>query len=190
MYSEKLMNALMMFVLGVLAVKFIFFGGFFKSTVHKGNGYSMIPPPGWEEIKEKRGVRPVLASADKPEVVTFITPERDLITGVPEASLSILTVKLSQPTWMEDEFPSLLEALAKAGNQIKDHGQIKIDTMISWWVFYEEPKTSLLSLEFYMVNDINRLYKIQFSTDPDGFGKYRQAFEAAKDSIRFSGKLW
>lgn len=190
MYSEKLMNALMMFVLGVLAVKFILFGGFFKSTVHKGNGYSMIPPLGWEEIKEKRGVRAVLESADKPEVVTFITTERDLITGVPEASLSILTVKLSQPTWMEDEFPSLLEALAKAGNQIKDHGQIKIDTMISWWVFYEEPGTSLLNLEFYMVDDVNKLYKIQFTADSYGFGKHRPAFETAKDSIRFSGQLW
>ena len=190
MYSEKIIQALIAFVFIVLMIKVVIFGDLFHSNVYKGKGYSMVPPPGWVEMKDVKGVRAMMESAEKPEIVTFVTPERIAGTDIPEASLSILTVKLANPTWMEDEFPLIVEALSKAGYRIRTKGQIQIDTLISWWVLYDDPRTALLQLEFYMVNDINRLYKIQFTTGAENFKKHRPVFEAAKDSIKFSASLW
>ena len=67
MYSEKLMNALICLVVGVLLIKFLFMGGLFKSKEYKGHGYSIVPPAGWEVVKEKRGVEGVFASTQKPQ---------------------------------------------------------------------------------------------------------------------------
>jgi hypothetical protein len=190
MYSEKLMNALIVLVVGVLLIKFFIMGGLFKSNAHKGHGYSIVPPAGWEKVKEGKGAESIFASSQKPEIVTFIPPARDPLSESPEATLSILNVKLDQSMWIEDEFPSIIEALSRAGYRVIDKGQIMIDTQIFHWVFYEDPTGSMLNLEFYTVDEVNNLYRIQLTATLEGFYKHRPAFEAAKKTIKFSGKLW
>ncbi len=190
MYSEKLMNALIALVVGVLLIKFFIMGGLFKSKEYKGHGYSIVPPAGWQTVKERQGVESVIAATQKPDIVTFIPPERDPLTDMPEATLSILNVKLDQAMWMEDEFPSIVGALAQAGYNVIDKGQIMIDTQIFHWVFYEDPTGPMLNFEFYTVDEVNNLYRIQLTATPGGFGKHRPAFEAAKKTIKFSRSLW
>lgn len=190
MYSEKLMNALITVVVGVLLVKFFLMGGLFKSKEYKGHGYSIIPPAGWQMLKESRGAESVFASTQKPKIVTFVTPERDILLDIPEAALSILNVKLDSAMWIEDEFPSIVAALVQAGYNVIDKGQIMIDDQVFHWVFYEDPTGPILNLEFYTVDDVSNLYRVQLTATPEGFGKHRQAFEAAKKTIKFSGKLW
>lgn len=189
-HSAKIMKALVAFMMVILFFKMVVFGSWLKSDVQKGPGYSFTPPPGWEKVKEPRGVSAVLETNEKPDVVTFAVPEKISGTDIPVASMSILTAKLANPTWMEDEFPNLLGALNNAGYRVIDQGQIEIDTMVCWWVFFQNPQTTMVNLEFYAVNDINRLYKIQYTADPDAFKEYRPIFEAAKDTVKFSEKLW
>ncbi|MBI5415536.1 MAG: hypothetical protein HZA29_01845 [Candidatus Omnitrophica bacterium] len=188
--SAKIIKAIVTFLVVVLCLKVLASSSLFKSSVHKGHGYSFVPPAGWEQLKDPRGVSPVFEAADKPEVVMFAVPGKVPNADIPVASMAVLTVKLANPTWLEDDFPTLIDALVKAGYRLIDRGQIKIDNNVFWWVFYQDPESSLVSFEFYMVNDINRLYKIQYTAAPDAFKQYRPAFEASKDTFKISAQLW
>lgn len=197
MHSDKIIGALVKFCLVILFLKFAVFGSWMKSPTHKGPGYSILKPVGWEVIEDATGVQPIFAATDKPNVVLFakseeIPPPGTLPedTPVPEATIAVLVVKLANPTWMEDEFPTLLDALGKAGYHIFDHGQIKVDNEIFYWVLYKDPTGSLVNLEFYHVNDLNKLFKLQYQASPDAFKTYRPVFEATKDTFRFSKQLW
>ncbi len=197
MHSEKIIGALVKFCLVVLFLKFVVFGSWMRSPTHKGSGYSIVKPVGWEVIENATGVQPIFAATDKPNVVMFvksgnIPPEGSLLadTPVPEATIAVLVVKLANPTWMEDEFSTLLDALSKAGYHVFDHGQIKVDNAIFYWVFYKDPTGSLVSFEFYHVNDLNKLFKLQYQASPDAFKTYRPVFEATKDTFQFSKQLW
>ncbi len=189
-YGVKFIKAFAALVITVLFFKLVVFGLWMQSDVHKGDGYSFTPPRDWKEVKESSGVRAVFETLGRPDIVTFVTPERTGYTDVPLASMSILTAKLANPTWMEDEFPNLLTALREAGYPVIDRGQIKIDTMDFHWVFFEDPQAQTVNMEFYSVNDVNKLYKIQYTADLDAFKEYRPAFEAAKDTIKMSQQFW
>ena len=190
MHSDKIIGALLKFCFAVLFLKYVVFGSWMKSPIHKGPGYSVLKPVGWEVITEDTGVQPFFAANEKPNVVQFATPEKILGTDVPQASIAILVVKLANPTWIDEEFPSLLEALKKVDCFIFDHGQIKIDEQIFYWVFYREPTDTVVSLEFYYVNDLNKLYKIQYQAATPLFKDYRPVFESTKDTFKFSQQLW
>ncbi len=190
MHSNKIIGALVKFCLAIAFLKFVVFGTWLESPTHKGPGYSVLKPVGWEVIKDAEGVQPLFVANEKPDVVMFATPEKVPGTSVPEASIAILVVKLANPTWMEDEFPTLLDALNKAGYHIFDHGQIKVDNVIFEWVLYKDPMGSLVNLEFYTVNDLNKLFKLQYQSVPDAFTTYRPVFDAMKDTFKFSQALW
>lgn len=192
MESDKLFGALVKFVVIVVVIRFVVFGGLFDSGVYKGEGYSFMPPAGWKKIKEKKNMRAMMDSKEKPDVVTFVTPETVVEEGIelPAAAISVLVVKLSAPTWMEDEFPSLVKELARAGYKIIDKGQIEISAQVFHWVFYQDPQTYWVNLEFYMVNDVNKLFKVQFTSSPEAFKTYRPDFEKSRDTIKISTALW
>lgn len=190
MHSDKIIGALLKFCLAILFLKFVVFGSWLQSPTHKGPGYSVLKPAGWEVIKDATGVQPFFVATDKPKVIMFAPPEKIPDTTVPVASIGILVVKLANPTWMEDEFPTLLDALNKAGYLVFDQGQIKVDKEIFDWVLYKDPTTSLVNLEFYSVNELNKLFKLQFQAIPDAFKTYRPVFEAMKDTFKFSQQLW
>lgn len=188
--STKIIKAMVTFLVVVLCLKVLASSSLFKSNFYKGHGYTFVPPAGWEKVKDPRGVSPVFEAADKPEVVMFAVHDKIPNTDTPVASMAVLTVKLANPTWLEDDFPTLIDALVKAGYRLIDKGQLKIDDNVFWWVFYQDQESSLVSFEFYMVNDINRLYKIQYTATPDAFKQYRPAFEASKGTLKLSNQLW
>ncbi len=190
MHSNQIIGALLKFCLAILFLKFVAFGSWLKSPTHKGPGYSVLKPVGWEVIKDATGVQPIFAANEKPDVVVFASPEKIPGTSVPAASIAVLVVKLANPTWMEDEFPTLLDALNKAGYLVFDQGQIKVNNEIFDWVLYKDPTTSLVNLEFYSVNELNKLFKLQFQAGPDAFKTYRPVFEATKETFKFSQQLW
>lgn len=190
MHSNQIIGALLKFCLAILFLKFVVFGSWLKSPTHKGPGYSVLKPVGWEVITDATGVQPVFAANEKPNVVMFAAPEKIPGTSVPAASIAVLVVKLANPTWMEDEFPTLLDALNKAGYLVFDQGQIMVDKEIFDWVLYKDPTTSLVNLEFYSVNELNKLFKLQFQATPDAFKTYRPVFEATKETFKFSQQLW
>lgn len=197
MHSDKIIGALLKFCLAILFLKFVVFGAWLKSPTHKGPGYSVLKPVGWEVIADATGVQPIFVANEKPDVVMFARPEKIFPAGslsagtpVPEATIAVLVVKLANPTWMEDEFPTLLDALAKAGYHVFDHGQIKVDNEIFEWVLYKDPTGSLVNLEFYHVNDLNKLFKLQYQATPDAFKTYRPVFESTKETFKFSRQLW
>ncbi len=190
MHSDKIIGALLKFCLVILFLKFVVFGSWMQSPVHKGPGYSILKPVGWEVVKDATGVQPIFAATDKPDVILFARPEKVPGTSAAEATIAVLVVKLANPTWMEDEFPTLLDALNKADYHIFDHGQIKIDNEIFYWVLYKDPSGSLVNLEFYYTNDLNKLFKLQFQAVSEAFKTYRPAFESMKDTFKFSQQLW
>ncbi len=190
MHSNQIIGALLKFCLAVLFLKFVVFGSWLKSPTHKGPGYSVLKPVGWEVIKDATGVQPIFAADEKPNVVMFATPEKIPGTSVPMASIAVLVVKLANPTWMEDEFPTLLDALNKAGYLVFDQGQIEVNSEIFNWVLYKDPTTSLVNFEFYSVNELNKLFKLQFQATADAFKTYRPVFEATKETFKFSQQLW
>lgn len=190
MHSNQIIGALLKFCLAILFLKFVVFGAWLKSPTHKGPGYSVLKPVGWEVIEDAKGVQPIFAANEKPDVVMFTTPARIFGTELPEASIAILVVKLANPTWIEDEFPTLLTALKQAGYRVVDHGQLKIDSIVFHWVFYQDPSSDMVSLEMYAVNELNKLYKLQYLVTEDAFKTYRPVFEATKDTFKFSQQLW
>lgn len=190
MYSEKIKQILVYFIFGVLTIKALMLGGLFKSDIHKGTSYTIRYPIGWIKEKEETPTGSFLRSTEKPEIVTFSTPQKDLLADLPEASLTVLTTKLSQPTWIEDEFPEIVGLLKSYGYRVLDRGDIKINEQVWKWVLYMDAKQTTMNLEFYFVNDKNILFKMQYRATPEHFKKHRPAFEAAKDSFTFATSLW
>ena len=190
MHSNQIVGALLKFCFVILFLKFLVFGSWLKSPTHKGPGYSVLKPVGWEVITDATNVQPFFAATDKPNVIVFATPEKMPGTDMPQATIAILVVKLANPTWMDEEFPTLLDALNKAGYIVFDHGQIKVDEEIFEWVLYKDPVASLVNLEFYYVNDLNKLFKLQYQATADIFKGARPVFESMKDTFKFSKQLW
>src|SRR3989338_3334189 len=190
MHSSQIVGALLKFCLAILFLKYVVFGAWLQSPTHKGPGYSILKPVGWEVIKDATDVQPLFAANEKQNAVMFTTPEKVPGTSAPAASIAVLVVKLANPTWMEDEFPTLLDALSKAGYLVFDHGQVKVDNEIFEWVLYKDPTGSLVNFEFYYVNDLNKLFKLQYQASADAFKTYRPVFEATKETFKFSQQLW
>jgi len=184
--SKKIINYLIIFIFGVFLVKTLGGSGFFVSKVHKGKGYSVRIPEGWKKVKEKKSVVYPLGV----EVVTFVPSATDLDFQEMDVFIFIYSKKLTTPTWIEDEFPGILESLSKAGFKVMDKGEIKLDNVISKWVVYHDKKKPAVVLEFYQVTDNSMFYKIQYSTHPDKFNVFRPDFEELKDSFKFRFSLY
>ena len=115
MHSNPIIGALLKFCLAILFLKFVVFGSWFKPPRIKGPGYSVLKPAGWEFIQDATGVQLYFRGQREAERGDVRAPEKIPGTSVPEASIAVLVVKLANPTWMEDEFPTLLDAWSKAG---------------------------------------------------------------------------
>jgi len=146
--------------------------GLYNPTTHKGPWYAVTIPKGWE----KKIVE---------DEVVFISPEKDILTDLPEAIFSIYTQKHDGALFIEDLFYEVLNAIKESGNIILKKGAIKIDTQISRWVLYQDNELELIILSFFIVDDFNRFTKIQFVTKIDKFNVYRSTFEEFKDSLKY-----
>lgn len=177
----------------------IFIALFLNATLFKkdknlyhGTGFTIAMPAGWEkeEIAANPGI--VFVSESKPHSVTFVTPEKHSyvnpyvasVEQIPLASLTIYANKMPQSIWVEDEIGRILEELAKY-NTILDRGDVPIGKeRASWVVFHDTKNPLVLTIEFYIMTEMNVFYKIIYSAHSDHFSSYREVFEKAKGSFR------
>jgi hypothetical protein len=184
--STKIAQFLILFVIGVIAVKSAIHADFFAPKNYKGKGYAVKIPEGWKIMKEPKGV----VYPQGVGVVKFVPKGAAKQTERPDVYISIYTRKLKTPIWIEDEFPDILQSVKKAGFQVMDKGEIKLDGKIAKWLVYHDKRTPALVLEFYLDTDSNLFYKIQYFAHPDKFNKYRLAFEELKDSFKYRFSLY
>ena len=165
------------------AVLFISVGCNRDIRLVRGNGFSIRFPPGWVRID--REIEPAFKMESKfsPQQVTFATPKINSDTNVPDAMITVFMVHPDQPFWLEDDFPTLLDVLARSGYLIMDHGQVKIDDQIANWVIYRDDYQERIRLEFFSVNDSGIVFRLQYSVAQARFSAYRQDFEDAKSTI-------
>ncbi|MBP9853383.1 MAG: hypothetical protein KBD53_00780 [Candidatus Omnitrophica bacterium] len=160
------------------------------SDIYKGPGYTIKFPAGWsdyDDINPQKKKDKKFATEDKaaPKTVTYVTQEVDEDSGAFVASMSITSMKLKSAAWIEDEWGQIVESIRGYGNKIIDKGEIKIDGIVSRWIFYEgRPGENAVSFEFYIITEGNMFYKISYMALKNSFDKYRKIFEASKDTIR------
>jgi len=157
-----------------------------KKGFVRGEGFTITFPPGWKMIEQDMEPTFNLTSKFQPYVVTYVSPEENPETFEPEASISIYTVKPDRQMWLEDEFPAIVETFVAGGFEILDKGQHEVDNIISWWLVYRYPQRKKLILEFYIINDNNIFYRIQYTAQEDKFPDHRQDFENAKATMKVS----
>lgn len=184
-YSAKIWKVIIIILVVAFGVRYFLLT---DSGVYKGQGFEMKFPEGWteweipEELKQQRGEE----MDDKIQTVTFISPENEFNYDR-DASLSVISYKLDQAAWLEDEFPRIIGAIKKQGNHIIKDGQVEIDGEETRWVFYHDKKNKILNLEFYIVTTGNMFYKIHYAADEKKFKEHRPAFEAAKETFKITG---
>jgi len=174
-------------VVGLVIFLKLFLGSsLFKTDMFKGDGFTIKFPENWvmnEELTQRKSYKNDINK----EMIVFETPDADLLTKESYARIVISTIQLDLPVWIEDEFPKILDALKQSGVELIDKGQIKIDERIFRWVFYNDKRLNLLTIEFYYVDDANKLFKIQYMADDQKFNDYRQDFETAKETLKLKG---
>lgn len=146
----------------------------FDKTVHKGPFYSVKVPEGWK--KEILG-----------DEVTFSSPGEDLMTGQPDALFSIYAIQSKGALFIENVMSDVFAQLHKIPGEILDQGEVLISGNISKWVLFRSDSPKLVIMMFIVVDDFNRLTRIQFTCPPTKFKEYRPAFEAFKDSVKIKG---
>ena len=184
--STKLTKALVIFIIAVFLIKNATSSGIFEAKDHKGKGFYVKIPKGWQKVKKQKDV----VYPEGVTVVMFVPKGINVANEQPDVYISIFTKKLSTPIWIEDEFPEILNSIKKSGYKIMDKGEIKLNEKIAEWVVYHDKKTPALVMEFYMVTDNSVFYKMQYSAHPDKFNKERRAFEELKDSFKFRFSLY
>lgn len=141
-------------------------------SVFRGPWYTVAVPQGWERKIEE-------------DTVSFIAPDENIMTGMPEAVFSIYTKKSSGALFLETLMEEVMTALSQMNGRLLDQGEIMIDGQVSKWVLFLNEEPQIMMLSFYIVDDFNRLTRIQFVTTPRDFKKHRQEFERFKESLRF-----
>ncbi len=171
MEDKKLINIVIILFLVAFGVRYII-KNLHDPTVYKGSWYTVKIPEGWQKRQEK-------------DEVLFISPEVDVLTDTPYAIFSIYTKAAQGALFIEDYMQQVFEMLSQANGQIVDKGEIKVDEEIAQWVLFHQHEPALVYLTFYVVDDYNRLTRIQFVSTPNKFQKYREEFEKFKGSLKF-----
>ncbi len=166
-YKPILIN----FVIAMVILKFII-GHFMDQSVHRTKWYKVDVPPGWTK------------KVDGEETV-FIAPDENIMTGLPDAVFSIYGEKSEGSLFLPDILGEVMQEYMRMDGQILNRGEIKIDGLVSKWILYRNNDPDLMVMTFFIVDDFNRLIRIQFTTASSDFSKYRPVFEKFKDSIEF-----
>ncbi|MBF0532875.1 MAG: hypothetical protein HQL23_07260 [Candidatus Omnitrophica bacterium] len=182
MDPDKIIRSFIYGVAIVFVLRFLFFSGLFKSDTYAGDGFTFKPPLGWAQIKDDKELG-IFVKNKTTEIATFVSPLKNLKTGEPLAKLTVASVRLDAPNWIEDMFPDILQSVSQTASKLIDQGEIKIGEPIFKWVMFKDAETKRNILEFYATDEGNKMFKIRFSATGKGFNKYRQDFEAAKSTF-------
>ncbi len=155
-------------------------------NLYRAMSFSFVYPEGWKKVHREMSPPFGMKAKSKPYFIAFDCPEADPDSGEAVASLSFYVVKLTQQIWLEDEFPSIAETFTMSGYEVLDRGEIMIDEQISKWLVYRDTEHNRINLEFYVINDNNILFRIQYSAKQDKFALYRPAFETARNTMKLS----
>ncbi len=171
--EQNLIVKLLLVLLIVFAVRTVV-EKLYDPSVYNGPWYRVRIPEGWEKEQLDDEVR-------------FSSPETDDLYLSPQAVFSIYGTKSEGALFAEDFFPEVLAQLAQVPGQLLDQGQLKVGGYVSYWTLFRNADPDYVLLTFYVIDDFNRLTKIQYITRPEYFPKYRSAFDAFRDSFIFKG---
>ncbi len=193
-YRDDMFNNLVKMLVGIVVfavlVRTTVNSGLFTPKVYKGRGYVFDIPKGWIESKELSGVTKSEDGKTETDTITYVTPEKDPITDLPVAMISVITIKSPQAIWIEDEFGNILNYIRRAGYRILDTGEGKMDTANARWVLFIDRESTFMTLEYYFVPDSGILHKMVYSVHADKFKKYVRTFEDVRKSFRFVFSLF
>ena len=149
----------------------LFAGHLYDPTQYRGPWYSVKIPQGWAKHVEE-------------DEVVFQSPIKDYL-GSPEAIFSIYGYQSRGALFMDLFFPDVLASLEQQDGKILQQGQIKIDDIVSSWVLFKNNEPEWIIWTFYIIDDHNRLTKVQMMVKPENFKRYRPVFEEFKNTIKF-----
>ncbi len=163
---------LVLFVVGVRT----FAPRFFDRSIVRGESFSAKIPEGWHVKKEQNEV-------------TLTSAEKDLVTDMPVAIFSIYAQKQKGALFMEDFFPEVLDALQKENGEILSTGEQLIDGQSARWVLFRYNKPDIATVTLYIIDDYNRLTRIQYVGMIAKFEQYGEVFDEFKKSIKLKGAM-
>jgi hypothetical protein len=187
--TQKLMRFLTRFVILIIAARFVFGSDMFKAKDIQGDGYFHTIIPGWVKLKPKKAKvlpDPGLFVLNKStEIAYLVWPETDETTGQYTAAIMSMSARMDAPNWIEDMFPEIKRAIQGSGGKVIDEGELKLDTQIAKWIFFQDQMTKYYNLEFYATDEGSRIYKLRYTATPKLFNKLRPDFETTRESFRF-----
>lgn len=157
-------------ILLVVGVK-TFMPMLFDKSYVKGDSFTVRLPKGWTIQKQKN------------EII-FTSPEADLATEMPNAIFSIYAEKQKNAIFMDDFFPELLGSLRRENGKVIGTGEELIDKQIAKWVLFRYYKPDVAVMTLYIVDDYNRLTRIQYVGAGKHFKEYGKLFNEFKRSIK------
>jgi hypothetical protein len=143
----------------------------FDKSVYRGMWVTVKVPPGWE--KQIHG-----------EEVMFVSPDMDYINQRPEAIFSVYAKQSPGALFLEDFIIEVQESLMKEKGKILQQGDITLDGIHAKWILFQYDEPDLVMMTFYIVDDWNRMTRLQYITKSSLFSKYRPQFEQFKDSLK------
>jgi len=148
---------------------------FYNPSIYKGEYYKIKIPAGWE-MKEKG------------EEVMFLSPEKDEYSGAPQAIFSIYGYKSKGALFEEDFFPEVLDELSRTPGKLIDSGSITVsEGVIAKYTLFETRDPKYVLLTIYIIDDFNRLTKLQYLAKPEFHKTYLQAFYDFKSGLKIKG---
>jgi len=159
------------FAILVLVLKFAI-AYFMDQSVHKTKWYQVDVPEGWS--KKVDG-----------EETAFIAPDENILTGMPDAVFSVYGEKSTGSLFLGEVIMEVIQQYQKMDGKIINRGEIKIDDLVAKWILFRNEDPDLMVMTFFIVDDFNRLIRIQFTTGANDFNKFRPIFEKFKESLKF-----
>jgi hypothetical protein len=156
-------------VLFIMGVK-TFMPMLFDKSYVKGESFRVRIPKGWTVQKQKN------------EII-FTSPEADMVTEMPDAIFSIYAEKQKNAIFMDDFFPEVLASLARENGKVLSTGEELIDKQPAKWILFRYNKPNVAVMTLYIVDDYNRLTRIQYVGAGKHFKEYGKAFDDFKKSI-------
>ena len=156
-------------ILLIMGVK-TFMPKLFDKSYVKGESFSARAPEGWTTQKHKH------------EII-FTSAEADLMTEMPYAIFSIYAEKQKNAIFMDDFFPEMLASLKRENGKVLGTGDELIDKQKAKWVLFRYNQPDIAVMTLFIVDDYNRLTRIQFVGVGKKFKEYGKLFNEFKKSI-------
>ncbi len=165
----------LLIIIVILFFARVLFAHFYNPSVYSGPYYKIKIPEGWE--KKEKG-----------EEVMFLSPEKEEYTGAPQAIFSIYGYKSKGALFEEDFFPEVLDELANTPGKLIDSGDIGITEGVNGkYTLFETKDPTYVILTIYIIDEFNRLTKLQYLAKPEYHNAYLKAFYDFKGELKIKG---